>query len=45
MSHDTPEPAAALEPEDIALAASLRPLRPQPLPTRLLNLIISRLEC
>ena len=45
MSHDTPEPAPALEPEDIALAASLRPLRPQPLPTRLLNLIISRLEC
>ena len=45
MSHDTPEPAPALEPEDITLAASLRPLRPQPLPTRLLNLIISRLEC
>lgn len=45
MSHDTPEPAPALEPEDIALAASLRPLCPQPLPTSLLNLIISRLEC
>ena len=45
MSHDTPEPAPALEPEDITLAASLRPLRPQPLSSRLLNLIISRLEC
>ncbi|MFN0130892.1 MAG: PDZ domain-containing protein [Verrucomicrobiales bacterium] len=45
MSPDHPEPAPPLQPEDIALEASLRGLRPRPASPPFLTHLLAHLEC
>lgn len=45
MSPDHPEPAPPLQPEDLALEASLRGLRPRPASPPFLDHLLAHLEC